>query len=368
MSLLLRKQSDEDLRRSMQLRRIFGPDRQGVVEGVEFDLRHPMIDPDEWYTYFLGDKAYQSQSPLGPLLWFPWMGAFDEIAFRKQFFPDDDITLPAEESEWIEEQIRAHTPEQFVHVGDKLVIADVECVNSGDTLDHLHDSEIRCAYLSILRADGTIVEVNEPLQFIGYSTVTSFHGVMGFFRGVAWRVLRHFGLKSFPETLAATKDAGEGYAGAALFSAFELYKNIERELHLDFYEDGTRAECKDAHEKVRLVNDAVALGYMWAKAEDEMRMQPLAEVSLRLKANAERGGRKSGEARRDKRANTWEPHARELAMEIRAANPAYSQERIATEIVGGWVSREFDAPSHQTLKALVSNMERDGEIAPRKRR
>jgi hypothetical protein len=114
-----------------------------------------------------------------------------------------------------------------------------------------------------------------------------------------------------------------------------------------------------------LVNHAVAMGYLWAKAEDELGMKPLAESMLRAKIGGSRGGRKSGAARRDVRAKTWERHARELAVAIRKANPTYSQDRVATEIASGWKATEFDPPSHQTLKALVSAMEKEGELAPR---
>ena len=30
------------------LEKVFDQDRHGVVDGVEFDLRHPLLDPEEW--------------------------------------------------------------------------------------------------------------------------------------------------------------------------------------------------------------------------------------------------------------------------------------------------------------------------------
>jgi len=310
--------TDENLRRHMELRKVFGPARHGVVDGVEFDLRHPLLDPEEWYTFIIGGTPYESHSPLGPLLWFPWMGAFDEAAFRKEFFPDDDVAISAEEAAEIEPIIEQYLPEQFVYAGDKLVIGQVNCVVVGDAFDHLHDSESRNAYLNIIRADRTVIEVNEPLQFIGQSTTSSFHGIRGHYEAVVWRILKHFGLR---ELSAASVDSNESaerneHASGALYQALDIQERIGRELQIDFSNDATSSEIIRAREKVQLVNHAVALGYLWAKAEDKMKMQPLAEVSLRVKSGGERGGRRSGETRRERRAKTWERHARELATAI----------------------------------------------------
>lgn len=78
------------------------------------------------------------------------------------------------------------------------------------------------------------------------------------------------------------------------------------------------------------------------------------------------GGAKSGKARLTKRSLTWEPIAKEIAKGYRAKNPSASQDDVATEIASGWNSQEYDPPKHPTLKALVSRMERDGELPKRR--
>ena len=81
---------------------------------------------------------------------------------------------------------------------------------------------------------------------------------------------------------------------------------------------------------------AVYVGYLWAKAEAELELKPLARSALRVKAGATSGGAKSGAVRRQKRAASWEPIARQMAKDIRAENPTFSQDALATEIDAGW--------------------------------
>jgi hypothetical protein len=75
-------------------------------------------------------------------------------------------------------------------------------------------------------------------------------------------------------------------------------------------------------------------------------------------------GKKSGESRLAKRP--WVKHARELAMEIRTANPKSSQDDVATEIMARWKGRgENRHPGHPTLKKFLSELEAAGVIPRR---
>jgi hypothetical protein len=111
----------------------------------------------------------------------------------------------------------------------------------------------------------------------------------------------------------------------------------------------------------------LSLGYHWANAEAEARMKPLAISALRVKAGATSGGSKSGAVRRQKRAASWEPIARQMAKDIRADNPTFSQDDVAKEIDFTWQVKTCDPPGHSTLKGLVSRMELAGELPKRRR-
>ena len=81
--------------------------------------------------------------------------------------------------------------------------------------------------------------------------------------------------------------------------------------------------------------------------------------ALSATESGRRGGKKSGEVRRESRP--WVPHAEELAL---AVAPNLSNEAIATEISGGWKRHDVDPPGIRTLQRFVAKL-RGGKIPPR---
>ena len=84
-----------------------------------------------------------------------------------------------------------------------------------------------------------------------------------------------------------------------------------------------------------LANDAAFMGYLWGKAETELNMKPLAISALETKRKSKLGGKRSGEARRKKASEGWEPHARAIAKQTREIRPSASQDVVADEILAG---------------------------------
>ncbi len=126
MSLLRRPWTEDDTRRHMELRRIFGMERHGSVEGVEFDLRHPLIDPKEWVTYVIGAVgATTFRNDREPFLWFPWMGNFDAEALRSELLVDEQKFEGTHNERRFNAMVRSCTPEHFVYAGDKVVVVRV---------------------------------------------------------------------------------------------------------------------------------------------------------------------------------------------------------------------------------------------------
>ena len=108
------------------------------------------------------------------------------------------------------------------------------------------------------------------------------------------------------------------------------------------------------------------MGYLWGKAETELNMKPLAISALEMKRKSKLGGKRSGEARRKKASEGWEPHARAIAKQTREIRPSASQDVVADEILAGWKENDHDPPGHAKLKQLVADMEKSGDI-PRRR-
>ena len=85
--------------------------------------------------------------------------------------------------------------------------------------------------------------------------------------------------------------------------------------------------------------------------------------ALSATESGRRGGKRSGEVRRESRR--WIPHAEELAL---AVDPHLSNEAIATEISGSWKSQDVDPPGTRTLVGFVAKLRTDGKLPQRERR
>jgi len=114
------------------------------------------------------------------------------------------------------------------------------------------------------------------------------------------------------------------------------------------------------------VDRALFLGYLWAKAENEINLKPLALSAVRMKAGSALGGSKGVETRRKEAEEGWIAIAKKMAIQIRAEKPYWSQDKVAQEISFTWKS-EIQPRGHARLKQLVGEMEKSGEL-PRRRR
>jgi hypothetical protein len=392
MTSLQQSGSEEHIQRYVALEKVFDQDRHGVVDGVEFDLRHPLLDPEEWGAYTL---QFRLKLPLlrrmrgQPFLWFPWFGNFDKESVRAELESVRAKLLTDKKGKFSQRKVsasllREYTPEYFLNAGDKLIVERVEREAIDGPFSHKHDQEVRLAFLCIIRANGKRERVKTPLMFAGVTSL--FTGATSpflrihkkeWFDRISRRIFEHFNVRSYEGmTYFAYKNKGnKSYAYLALHNAL-LVKNGWEQIQLDngwkeIQPDNEEIGFDRSEEKRRktrtwrLVNSAIALGYLWAKAEDKIGMQPLAEASLRSREGGSKGGRESGAARREKRARTWEGHARELVQSIRAEDPSSSQDRVVEEICGRWKEAGFEPPGHRTLKTLISQMEVRGEVARR---
>jgi hypothetical protein len=88
-------------------------------------------------------------------------------------------------------------------------------------------------------------------------------------------------------------------------------------------------------------------------------------IAYHFKGSGSRGGVKSGEARRAKRAVTWEPPALEMAIRYRLQHPKSSQALVAEHLLD---QRSPSMPKDfKTLKDFVSRAEREGRLPRRQR-
>ena len=181
---------DENSKRRQALSEIWGVTRHGIVDGVEFDLRHELLEPsDEWQTATIGiESPPYFVRYSDPLIWFPWYGEFSEATLRREaelyYESERDRRLGKSDHKLrghehmrrtsrlqpVEEYIINGTPECTVCAGDKVVITDVQRRVFEEELDrysHPHDCETRCAHRSVIRSNGKAELIETPLCFHG---------------------------------------------------------------------------------------------------------------------------------------------------------------------------------------------------------
>lgn len=163
---------DEAIRRRIAaLQDISYYSRVGVVEGVDIDLRHPLIDPEQWtprHTLWLLD------SYPGSDLVFPWMG-HSSLAVRLSEARADFKKYRKYYTETLRERLAreaaAFHSEIVLERGDKIHIHDVELVQIGRPFDAEEDRAKALVYLEVLRSTGEKRRVQAPLEFYRSGTL-----------------------------------------------------------------------------------------------------------------------------------------------------------------------------------------------------
>jgi hypothetical protein len=261
-------------------------------------------------------------------------------------------------------------PDVIVHRGDRIFIDRVDS-EGVEQFEHPHDVEVRIARLSIQRKNGEVEPVAVPLKFTGVLALIGPGAGRAAFETVRDRILARFKLEAIHDNIAGSDKPAFALEALRLARFLNERTQDTRELAegIPILSDASPDRPKErlaAMATMELVNASVRLGYLWAKTEAESEMKPTANSALRSKTWAARGGAKSGKARRLKRAETWEPIAKEMATAIRTEDPSISREKLASEIAFGWKSHEHKEPGHATLKGLIAQMENPGELPKRR--
>jgi hypothetical protein len=355
---------EEDRARYDALWRISRLDGHGVVEGVEIDLRHELVDPKEWKSILIGNPlAVRQPRPDTPFIWFPWFGEFNKETIQKQAIADYvERHHKSPNENVVADLLLERTPEIFVYRGDKIYISHVIIERIGVDFDHPHDSEIRKAFMVIERANGQGVYVKSPLEFHG---CTSFKYKKqrlncGFERLIE-RICAHFDVKDIKEIDISEISELSYFSDSVFYAKSVKDRTNEARIKANMFEiDDVYWR---ASELLFLIDHAISLGYSWAKAEAEIEMKPLARDGLKAKENKAIAGKVSGAARRAEAEQGWRPHALELAKKIQAENQGLSQFDLARAIEDRW-RLKIHCPKSQLAPAIRA-WQKQGKLAKR---
>jgi hypothetical protein len=377
-------EDDENFKKREQaLSDICQTTRHGIVDGVEFDFRHELLDPREWQMETIGiETPPYFIRRFDPLIWFPWYGEFDKAKLRREaklwyeseekwrrneidydqlpkhrlFVRRDLLSIP------VDDYIRNGTPECTIYAGDKVIVKRVDRHIFDEGLDaytHPHDYETRYARLSVVRSYGKVEQIETPVPFRGTTELFGSGSFEHFFDRICRRISQHAAHPSGKLTFLFFDGQ------LAQMSAQMIERRMGEFRKLAASGDPDDPLVRNAKDACLAIAEAVRLGYHWAHTEAEFELKPLAKLARRVKAGAMSGGSKSGQERRRKRAETWEVIAKEMAKDIRARYPTLSQDKVAAEIYAGWKATTCDPRGHTTLKGLISRMEKAGELPKR---
>jgi hypothetical protein len=283
-------------------------DRYGTIDGVVFDLRHKDLDPENWLPPAFNDFPHRPSN--APFIWFPWYGEFDETALWSEAEKAVTRTValtPIEKfrmsrnrgptadqrqsfTQTDEEKIRAyvaeHTPECVVSRGDTIEIDHVEIKVVRNAIDHPHDRETREAYLRVRRANSAAVdEIRTPISYTGVTSILDYDIWSYNFETMAKRIADHFKLESVREMPSVEKDGSDAYlALRKAFAVASANKGLDfssiSEPEVVVKNREPEEEFHDGSEVRYTINDALMMGYLWAKHELDPHVKAHAELRL----------------------------------------------------------------------------------------
>jgi hypothetical protein len=266
----------------------------GIVEEVQIDLRHKHFDSNEFEIPEALFKARELCSD-GPRLIFPWTEVSESFSS-----PNNCNNLESSSGSDVD------MSEFIIEKGDKLFVnrinlIDPEKLHRGCNIGRRH------VYLSIKRKNEDDIDIDQPLLLKPKNEIIEREFSGNYYSAVKGRIKNYFSIDEVVGGIDNIKedDSFSYRALRKLSGLIRLWGSHGKEV---IEEKGClvvlpTCSLEEEHDKTNIwltINDAVALGYLWAKSEDQ-RNQALFEESAAQKSAA---GRRSGDSRgRD--ADKW---------------------------------------------------------------
>ena len=295
-----------------QINQVIHGHKHEVIEGIEIDFRHPKFNPENWEAprgLFIG----RDLGGDGPNLSFPWSErseeGIDELASSTQ--PDDSLT-----------------PDYILESGDRLYIRKIETVSTDNPLLRGCNPNRVKVYINIQKVKRGLIEVQRPIIMKSRNELWEQDLIGNYYRAIEGRIRDYVKIGDVADIENIPDDRSFAYRALRKLSVINRISPVDETIvsgqKVDVVPD---EEYHDNSSIWFTVNDAVALGYLWAKSEDERNY--LTTMAQKITEKQAEAGRKSGRSRVKRREQKREI-TRAIADEYRATR---KKEPLLEEIV-----------------------------------
>ena len=126
----------------------------------------------------------------------------------------------------------------------------------------------------------------------------SHHHILG---KITARIFDHYGISSLDDPkVRSIVDNGNGFGEGALLNLWMIVERNKHALSLLNGYDYENPQYNDAFALSITIEEALLLGYYWANAEAQLKMEPLARSGMEVLRGAQKAGIESGNRRRAK--------------------------------------------------------------------
>lgn len=353
-----------------ELRHVFQVTRRGVVDGVEVDLVRGGLGSTEW---------------MPARGWRIWDGAAGSIGHLGPGWRRDPFDVPPEGPwlifPWHEDQGRKHYSKNdlstILQRGDRLEIEFLDRVRVGAELSPPADRDAIDAKLIVNKANGRRVRPNRPLRFYHRDSLLDPQAPVPYFGIVASRLCEAMGVVSLSdhapsergtiiERLKRGSSRVRRWRLDTLHShrrlrfdeaAFKAAMEVERSLEWLGETEGWMIESRVR----QIINQAVEMGYLAARAEAAEHLAPRAVAAFNRDRDSKRNGQLGG-ARKAEIADRWRRTAR-LELRKLASEPGpHKRMAMVAKVRERWPATAMPAPSSTSIGDLLREMERAGEV------
>jgi hypothetical protein len=229
--------------------------------------------------------------------------------------------------------------------GDQIIIDEVVSRTTDHILEHQHDCEIRCAYLVIRHHDGTQTRPSVPLTFRGRNELLNANHPLNVLSQIEHRIKEYFGREEYK--IGNRPIAQNMYAKRAFLKLTEVMEMLE---------------VSELFNTSAIVDQAIFLGYLWAKSETEGEIKPKALARIKASKTSSDSAKILAAQNSDKANKGWRIEAAEFVKTIYQEDRSRSNNTIIQLLSTRQAHNEKLPYGEKTLKVFIKSMRESGQI------